>query len=91
MDPDTFRYGLDADGCSGSGGGAFPVIKYSLVVGGRGMVFEGESMSEANRQFTLFVIQSKAKVVGSNGETVTLFKNYDIIREYNPPDRESVL
>jgi hypothetical protein len=91
LDPDTFRYGLDADGYSGSGGGAFPVIKYSLVVEGRGMVYEGQSMSEANRQFTLFAIQSKAKGAGSNGETVTLFKNYDIIREYNPPDRESVL
>ena len=64
------------------------MIRYSLVVGGIGMVYEGESMSEANRQFTLFVVQSKAKGDGSNGETVTLFKNYEIIREYHPPDRE---
>jgi len=35
------------------------VMKYRLVVGGVGMVYEGKSEREAKRQFNPFVIQSK--------------------------------
>ena len=41
-------------------------------------------MLEANRQFRLFVIQSEAEGSGSFRESVTLFKNYEIIKQYNP-------
>jgi hypothetical protein len=64
------------------------VTTYRLIVGGSGIVYEGISMLEANRQFRLFVIQSKAEGSGSFRESVTLFKNYEIIKQYNPRDRE---
>jgi hypothetical protein len=51
-----------------------PIPKYRVVVGGSGMVYEGESLSEAKRQFTRFVLQSKTAGSKSAGETVTLFK-----------------
>ena len=61
-------------------------IKYRLVVGGVGMVYDGESEREAKRQFNLFVIQSKDLRSKSARRSVTLFKNYEIIKEYNPPE-----
>jgi hypothetical protein len=60
--------------------------KYKLVVGGIGMVFEGDSRSEANRWFRQFVLQSKEAKCQSAEESLTLFKNYNIIREYRSPD-----
>ncbi len=56
--------------------------QYRVVVGGMGIVYEGDSVSEAKRQFRLFLGKSKAAKSGSAGEPVTLFKNYDIIRDY---------
>jgi hypothetical protein len=50
------------------------------------MVYEGVSMREAMRQFTLLVIRSKNAQSKSYRSSVTLFKNYEIIREYYPPD-----
>jgi hypothetical protein len=67
-------------------GGMSPVIKYRLVVGGVGIVYDGESEREAKRQFNLFVIQSKDLRSKSARRSVTLFKNYEIIKEYNPPE-----
>jgi hypothetical protein len=52
------------------------------------MVYEGVSMREAMRQFTLFVIRSKNAQSKSDPGSVTLFKNYETIREYRPPDLE---
>ena len=66
--------------------GAISVIKYRLVVGGIGVVYEGDSVSEAKRQFRLFLAKSQTAGSKYSGEPVTLFKNYDIIREYRPPD-----
>ena len=57
------------------------VDHYRVVVGGVGIVFDGETMAEAKRQYRLYVGQS-------DGESVALFKNYDAIREYYP-DRPS--
>jgi hypothetical protein len=64
------------------------VIKYRLVVGGVGIVYDGESEREARRQFNLLVTQSKELGSKSARRSVTLFKNYEIIKEYNPPERE---
>ncbi len=50
------------------------------------MVYDGESKSEAMRQFRLFVIQSKTATSNSAGKLITLFKNYAIIKEHFPPD-----
>jgi hypothetical protein len=62
------------------------VIKFRLVVGGAGIVHEGESMSEAKRLFRLFVIESKNAKSKSAGKSVTLFKDFVIIKEYHPPE-----
>jgi hypothetical protein len=62
------------------------VIKYRLVVGGVGIVYDGESEREAKRPFNLLVTQSKELGSKSARRSVTLFKNYQIIKEYNPPE-----
>jgi hypothetical protein len=43
------------------------IDQYSLVVGELGKVFDGCSRPEANRQFALFVIQSKIARSKSDG------------------------
>ena len=65
-----------------------PMIRFRLVVAGRGLVYDGSARSEANRRFTLFVIRSRTAGSRSAGESVTMFKNYDIVRKYHPLDRE---
>lgn len=50
------------------------------------MVYDGDSVLEAKRQFRQFIIQSKTAKSKPGGEPVTLFKNYQIIKEYQPPD-----
>jgi hypothetical protein len=62
--------------------------QYRLVVGRVGIVYDGKSKSEARRRFRLFIIQSRTAGSRYAGEPVTLFKNYVVIKEYNPPDRE---
>ena len=52
------------------------------------MVYDGDSVLEAKRQFRQYVLQSKTAESKPGGESVTLFKNYEIIKEYHPPDRE---
>ena len=65
--------------------------QYRVVVRGIGLVYDGDSVLEAKRQFRLFMRKSKTAGSSSGGESVTLFKNYEIINEYRPPDRESSL
>jgi len=67
------------------------IDQYSLVVGERGKVFDGCSRKEANRQFARFVIQSKLARFKSDGKSVTLFKNYEIVRNINRPNPEGDL
>jgi hypothetical protein len=64
------------------------VIKYRLVVNGLGKVYDGASEEEAKRKFQLFVKQSKKRRSKSAPRLVTLFKNYEIVREYQVPERE---
>jgi hypothetical protein len=61
------------------------MIEYRLVVGVLSILFKEDSALEANRQFDLFVIQSKKAESAENGTSVTLFKNDQIIAEYHPP------
>ena len=49
------------------------------------MVYDG-TKPEAMRQFNLFVVQSKYAKSESDRRSVTLFKNYEIVREHHPPD-----
>ena len=64
------------------------MLKYQIVVAGVGIAYDGESASEANRQYTLLVNQSKAARSKYSGVRVTLFKEYEILREYRPPVRD---
>ena len=66
-----------------------PVIKYRLLVGGVGITYEGASESVARRRFKLFVMQSKTEGSSSFGESVTLFRNFDVVGKFRSPiDRE---
>jgi len=64
--------------------GISPVIKYRLLVGGVGIAYEGESEAEGRRQFGLFVAESKTGRSRSSGESVTLFRNFEVVRRYQP-------
>jgi hypothetical protein len=61
-------------------------IRYRLIVTGIGIVYDGDSVSEARRQFRMFVVQSKTKDSNSARCSVILFKHYEIVWEYHPPD-----
>ena len=56
---------------------------YRVVVWGTGVVHEG-TKPEALRQFNLFVVQSKNAESESERRSITLFKNFEVIREYHP-------
>ena len=60
--------------------------QYRVVVEVVGIAYDGGSRSEAMRKFDLFVVQSKSAKSQSDRRSVTLFKNYEIVREYHPPD-----
>ena len=47
------------------------------------MVYDG-TKPEALRQFNLFVVQSKNAKSESERRSITLFKNFEMIREYHP-------
>ena len=49
--------------------------QYRVVVGRIGIVYDGDSVLEAKRQFRLFMRKSKTAGSSSAGEPVTLFKN----------------
>jgi hypothetical protein len=58
--------------------------KFHLVVRTLGKVYEGDSEREAKRRYRLFVKGSKASSGRSAGQSVTLFKEWVVIREYLP-------
>ena len=61
-------------------------MRYRVVVKGLGKVYDGDSGAEAKRKFQLFVKESKKRQPESASKSVTLFKNYEIVWEYQPPD-----
>ena len=63
------------------------VDQYRVVVWGTGVVYDG-TKSEAMRQFNLFVVQSKNAKSESDRRSVTLFKNFEMIREHRPLDQK---
>jgi len=60
------------------------LIRYRIVIEGEGKVYDGKSGPEARRQFWQFVELSKKR--GSQ-KSITLFKDYVIVREYQTADR----
>jgi hypothetical protein len=66
--------------------GLSPVIKYRLFVGGVGIAYEGESESEGRRQFGMYMAESKTARLSSSGESVTLFRNFKVVRRYRPSE-----
>jgi hypothetical protein len=58
-------------------------MKYRIVVQGKGKVYECELLTEARRQFALLVKLSNPPRCRSR-KAVTLFRNYEIVREYQP-------
>jgi hypothetical protein len=72
---------LGSLGISESGG--IPVIKYRVVVGGKGVVYEGEDQLEANRICASVVARIKGDAETSDRPTVALFKDYQIIRQWH--------
>jgi hypothetical protein len=58
-------------------------IKYRVVVKEAGKVYDGLSEDEARRKFNLFV--KAPKKPRSAVRRVTLFKEYEIVREYLAP------
>jgi hypothetical protein len=62
--------------------GISPVIKYRLLVGGVGIAYEGESESEGRRQFGRYMAELKTARLRSSGESVTLFRNFEVVRRY---------
>ena len=66
-----------------TGGRNIVVDLYRVVVWGAGVVYDG-TKPEALRQFNLFVVQSKNAKSESERRSITLFKNFEMIREYHP-------
>ena len=62
------------------------MTEYRLVVGVLGIVFDEDSEAEAKRQFDLFVKKAKNARSAEAAMSVTLFKDQEIIREYQPPE-----
>lgn len=55
---------------------------YQVYVGNIGKVYDGPAYFTAKRDFDEYVRQSKADYGRAGGETVTLFKDGDIIEEH---------
>jgi len=51
--------------------------QFRVVVGEGKIIYDGESEMEATRQYRDFVILS-------TGESVALFKDYEVVRAYQP-------
>ena len=64
------------------------MIKYRIVVGGAGKVYDGESWVDARHRFKQFVALSKKRRSKANPRSITLFKDYEIVRQYLVPDPE---
>jgi hypothetical protein len=72
---DTFREAILA--LLEDGGEKVRFGQFRVVVGEAEMIYDGESEMEARRQYRDFVILS-------TGESVALFRDYEVIRVYQP-------
>lgn len=55
---------------------------FDVIVGNIGLVYSGPSLFEANAAFSAYRRASIDNVGRAAGETVTLFKNSEIMREH---------
>ena len=55
---------------------------YEIIVSNVGRVAEGTKAFEANSVFHHYVKASKAKYGRAAGETVTMFRNGEVVKEY---------
>ena len=62
------------------------IVQYRIVVGIVGIAYDEDFRSVANRQFNRFVVQLKSARSQSDRRSVMLLKNYEMVREYHPPD-----
>jgi hypothetical protein len=65
------------------------VKNYQVVVGGIGVIYDGDSRAEAHRRFKLAIQNSKKVADRTFGKAVTLFLKGSIIKEYHPPEEDS--
>jgi hypothetical protein len=63
-------------------------IRYQIVIEGEGKVYDGKSGPEARRQFWQLVESSKKR---RSQRSITLFKDYVIVREHQTPAGEKDL
>jgi hypothetical protein len=56
--------------------------RYEVIVGNIGTVYDGASMSAASETYRDYVMMSKSERGRAGGESVTMFKDGDIVREH---------
>lgn len=61
---------------------------YTITVGNVGTVYSGYNRAEADRYFVHYRRESQYPRGRASGEPVTLFKDGEPVREYNPPQGE---
>jgi hypothetical protein len=59
-------------------------IRYRVVVGGLGIVFDGYSSLDADVQFSVFVTRPETAKSRLAAGSVLLFKDAEIVREFHP-------
>ncbi len=59
--------------------------QYRVVVEGVGVVYRGGNISEAGQAFSLFVGRPQTDADKPKGDTVKLFKNYQVVKEWHRP------
>jgi hypothetical protein len=59
--------------------------KYKVVVREDEVVYEGQSQSVANCKFAIFVFRSKVEPDRSYRQTVTMFENHHVVKQWCPP------
>ena len=59
--------------------------RYRTAVAGAGIVYDGQSRTEAFRQFDRLVAQFEDERSATAAKRVAVFNGYDIVKEYIPP------
>ena len=57
---------------------------WEVIVGNIGRVYAGSSSTEAKRKYASYVKAAKAKYGRASGESVSLWKDGDVVKEHEP-------
>lgn len=57
---------------------------YTVTVGNIGQVYYGHNQTAANREFAAYVRMSRNNSGRASGETVDMYRDGEIVREYRP-------